>query len=129
MATHRRGFSYQLGRLDLITSAALMVLAVLGLVVTGLLSELVDLLETYPSLPFVATLITLVAIFLTSETRDPSRYALWEKVLVFGSAALIADHSYQAELGYVDQYFGAYDPWTQVALLIVLIVAGAVLAK
>ena len=113
-------------KLNIVTSAALMVFAVLGLIMTGLAGQLIDLLETHQYLPMAASFGVMMVIFASSGTRDVRYYHPVEAAIVTVCVVFMVAYGALVE---VQDVIIQYEPWSSILVLVLMMVTGAILAR
>jgi|GEM_PF-2629622 len=112
--------------LNILTALGITAYTVLSLTMLGLTGDAVELMETYQWLPLTGSLAAMLIVFISSGTRDPSRYHPVEMVWVVLSVVLLGAHAFLVE---VQDFVGSFDPWGTVVVFFVLLVATAILAR
>ena len=113
-------------KLNIVTSAALMIFAVLGLIMTGLAGDLIDLLEQYQYLPMAASFGVMMVIFASSDARDVRYYHPVEAAIVTVCVVFMVAYGALTE---VQDVITQYEPWSSILVLALMMVTGAILAR
>ncbi|WP_459193652.1 hypothetical protein [Halosimplex sp. J119] len=113
-------------QLDIGTALALMLFAVVGLVQTGLMLDIVELLTEYKFLPLAASYAAYAVVFASSGTRDPSNYHPLEWVIVTLTAVVMTANAVMVE---VQTAVTNLNPWASVVIMVLMVVTGAILGK
>ena len=112
--------------LNIGTAIALMFFAVAGLVMTGLAADVIDLMNQYKFLPLAASFAAYAVVFASSGTRNPNYYHPAEWMLVTITGLFMLGHAFLTE---IQDLVASYDPWASIAVMIVMVLTGAILAK
>ena len=112
--------------LNIGTAIALMFFAVAGLVMTGLAADAIDLMTTYKFLPVAASFGAYAVVFASSGTRNPEYYHPAEWMMVTFTGLLMIGHAFLTE---IQDIVTQYDPWSSIAVMILMVLTGAILAK
>jgi len=112
--------------LNLGTAIALMFFAVVGLVQTGLMLDIVDLLTQYKFLPLAGSYAAYAIVFASSGTRNPEDYHTAEWIVVSFTGALMLGHAFLVE---IQDLVASFDPWSSVLVMSLMVVTGAILGK
>ncbi|MFC7142716.1 hypothetical protein ACFQMA_23135 [Halosimplex aquaticum] len=112
--------------LDIGTALALMLFAVVGLVQTGLMLDIVELLTKYKFLPLAASYGAYAVVFASSGTRNPSNYHPIEWVIVTLTAVVMTTNAFMVE---VQTAVSNLNPWASVVIMVLMIITGAILGK
>lgn len=113
-------------RLNLLTSAAGIVFAFFGLVMTGVLPEVVDLVESHEMVPLVGSLVMLLVMWASSSTRDPSWYHPAELGIIGGVVALMLVHTFWTPFA---DFVSTHQPISGLAVFALMLVAGAIVMR
>ena len=108
------------------TALAMMVFAVMGLIMTGLAGQAVELMEQHQFLPLAASLGALAVIFASSGTRDFRYYHPVESIIVGLTGLAMLAHAFLTDF---QDFLASYDPWGAVVLLLLMVVTSAILAR
>jgi len=112
--------------LDILTAAALMFFAVVGLVMTGLAGDVVEMLNKHQYLPLAMSFIAYALVFASSGTRNPQHYHPAEWVFVSMTGILMIAHAFLSE---VQTLIANNDPAASVVIMFFMVVTGAILSK
>ncbi|AGN02674.1 hypothetical protein L593_13675 [Salinarchaeum sp. Harcht-Bsk1] len=126
MAHANRSMVAAFGQLNVLTTLFMLVFAVLTFVVTGLASEAITFLEAHPAITVVASLVCLVVIFASSNTRSPEYYHWAEMGIVFASIGLMIASAFLAEFA---AFVATYQPVTGGIISLVALVAAAITGR
>lgn len=112
--------------LNIITGLALAAFLALGFWVTGLAGEAVDLLDANPVAALVASLITLIVLFASSNTRSMERYHPAEMALVFLAIGLMVCLQFLTSFG---EFVASAQPITGGVIMLLMLIAGLIVGK
>ncbi|ELZ23635.1 hypothetical protein C475_15228 [Halosimplex carlsbadense 2-9-1] len=127
MTRHRNRSAFQAYKqLDIGTALALMFFAVVGLVQTGLMLDIVDMLTQYKFLPLAGSFAAYAIVFASSGTRNPQHYHPLEWAIVSVTAVIMTAHATLAE---VQTLVTNTSPWSSILIMGLMVVCGAVLGK
>lgn len=113
-------------RINIVSSAFASLFAFLGLLMTGWLERAVELAQTYSYVPVIAALVSLLIMWASSNTRDPSYYHPAELGIVGGVVGLMLGHAFWPPLA---EFVTANNPITGGIMLLLMIVAGAIVMR
>ena len=123
---NRLSFVESMKRINVLTSLAGIAFGFFGLVMTGLLSEIVELVNTHAMVPLVGSLVSLLVIWASSSTRDPSWYHPAELSIVGTTVALMLVHTFWTPL---QNFVAQNNPVTGVVVFLLMLTAGAILMR
>jgi hypothetical protein len=127
MSRHRNRSAFRAYKqLDIGTALALMFFAVVGLVQTGLMLDIVDMLTRYKFLPLAGSFAAYALVFASSGTRNPQHYHPLEWAIVSVTAVIMTAHATLAE---VQTLVTNTSPWSSVLIMGLMVICGAVLGK
>jgi len=112
--------------LNLGTAIALMFFAVVGLVQTGLMLDIVDLLTQYKFLPLAGSFAAYAVVFASSGTRNPQHYHTAEWIVVSLTAVVMITHAVMVE---IQELVSNLQPWASIVIMVLMVVTGAILGK
>lgn len=112
--------------MNLGVTIAMMVFAIAGLVQTGLMMDIVEFMTTYKFLPLAASFGAYIVAFAVSGTRDPRYYHPVEWGIVMVTGVIMVAHTAFAE---IQDLVAQYDPWASIAVMTIMVVTGAILAR
>jgi len=113
-------------RLNLLTSAFAIVFAFTGLVMTGLLDTVLSLIESHKMVPLIVALVSLLIMWASSNTRDPSYYHPAELGVIGAVVALMIMMIYWPPMS---DLVTSNQPWTGVGVMGLMVVAGAIVMR
>lgn len=114
-----------LNRLNVVAASALGAFFMVSLVMLGLASPIVDVLEAHRFLPLAMSYLLMIVAFLSSGSRDIAMYHRVEVVWVALTSVLMLFFAWPA---FVDAFM-AFAPLSQFVMLIVMGIATAILAR
>ncbi|WP_135365889.1 hypothetical protein [Halosimplex halophilum] len=123
----RRGSALDAYReLNIVTALALMGFAVVGLVQTGLMLDIVELLTQYKFLTLAVSFAAFAVIFASSDTRNPDNYHVVELLTIAVTSIVMIAHAAFVE---VQNLVSNLDPFASIVVMILMVVTGAILGK
>ncbi|WP_436924746.1 hypothetical protein [Halosimplex amylolyticum] len=127
MSHRRKGSALEAYKqLNIGTALALMLFAVVGLIQTGLMLDIVELLTKYKFLPLAASYAAYAVVFASSGTRNPANYHPVEWVIVTLTAVIMTANAFMVE---VQSAVQSLNPWASVIIMALMVVTGAIFGK
>lgn len=112
--------------LNLITSTFLTLFAAFGLYVSGLAQQALDFLDAHPIVSLVGSLVCLIVIFFSSNSRSVDDYHPAEAAILFAAIALMIAMQWLASFA---EFIASTQPVSGGILLLVMLVAAAIVGK
>jgi len=122
----RLSFMESMKRINVLTSLAGIAFGFFGLVMTGLLDQIITLVRAHAMIPLVGSLVSLLVIWASSSTRDPSWYHPAELGIVGSTTALMILHTFWIPL---QDFVTQHNPATGAAVFVLMLVSGAILMR
>lgn len=113
-------------KLNVVTAFAMIVFAISGLIMTGLASTIIDLLETHTMAPLLVSVFSLMIIFASSGTRDVRYYHPAESLFVGGVVVVMFSHAFVPQ---VSDFVAANNPISGAGVFVLLVAASAIVGR
>ena len=115
-----------LNRLNIIVAVSLTTFAVFSLIQLGLMGQLIDFMEQYPTIPLSGSLIAMVILLLSGDTRSPDHYHELEIALVAFVVVLMFAATYVTAFS---DFIAANSPFAGIVVFAVTMFGGAILGR
>lgn len=115
-----------LNRLNIIVAVSLTAFAVMSLIQLGLMGSLISFMETYPTVPLTGSMVAMVVLLLSGDTRSPDHYHELEIVLVAIVTILMFAVTY---LDAFRTFVMNNSPFAGIVLFLLTMFGGAILGR